>query len=154
MHAEILPEQKEIIEKYFKELPQDAIITKKILADAVRKFVSRFLTGKRQEMDIDENGDLFLFIPYKGELWPKNLTDEMKFDIEIASIQEKFNAKNKIKVKQAVKLYRLLKPEEIANEEANTNNGKNQSNQNNPEQKHLQEVYKKITRKKNKGSRY
>ena len=98
----------------------------------LEKFVSRFLTGKRQEMDIDENGDLFLFIPYKGELWPKNLTDEMKFDIEIASIQEKFNAKNKIKVKQAVKLYRLLKPEENINEEANANNGKNQSNQNNP----------------------
>ena len=154
LHAEILPEQKEIIEKYFKELPPDAIITKKILADAVRKFVSRFLTGKRQEMDIDENGDLFLFIPYKGELWPKNLTDEMKFDIEIASIQEKFNAKKKIKVKHAVKLYRLLKPEENTNEEANTNNGKNQSSQNNPEQKHLQEVYKNITRKKNKGSRY
>ncbi len=99
---DIPPEKKEIIENYYKELPENSIVTRKILVDAVRKFVSRFLTGKRQEMDINSEGDLFLFIPYKSELWPKNVINDNRFDIELATIQEKFNAKEKIKVNQSV----------------------------------------------------
>ncbi len=85
-HIDISPEKKEIIENYYKELKPDSYITRKILADAIRKFVSRFLSGKRQEMDINGEGDLFLFIPYKTELWPKNFTEENKFDVEFAII--------------------------------------------------------------------
>ena len=147
-HMEIAPETKEIIENYYKEFPQDSIITRKILADAVRKFVSRFLTGKRQEMDINGDGNLFLFIP-KNELWPKNFIDDDKFDIELGVIQDKFNSKGIIKVNQAVKLYRILMPEEKTNEEANQekNENKQQANENNAKPKNIQDGIKIVSRK-------
>ena len=135
LRVDISPESTEIIENYFKELPQDSIITKNILADAIRKFISRFLTGKRMEMDIKEDGDLFLFIPYKTEFWPKNFTDKINFDIEIALIQEKFNSKGTIKVNQAVKLYRILTPEAPISQEVAPGNKNNEKNKENEKEK-------------------
>ena len=135
LRVDISPESTEIIENYFKELPRDSIITKNILADAIRKFISRFLTGKRMEMDIKEDGDLFLFIPYKTEFWPKNFTDKINFDIEIALIQEKFNSKGTIKVNQAVKLYRILTPEAPISQEVAPGNKNNEKNKENEKEK-------------------
>ena len=61
-------------------------------------------------MDINGDVNLFLFLT-KMELWPKNFTDDNKFEIEFGAIQDKLNAKIEIKVKQAVKLYRILIPD-------------------------------------------
>jgi hypothetical protein len=152
-HIDVSPETKEIIEKYYKDISPDSIITRKILADAVRKFVSRFLTGKRQEMDINGDVDIFLFIS-KNELWPRNFTDNNKFEIEFSQIQDKFNSKGKIKVNQAVKLYRLLLPEEKANEESESEKGKiKQVEESNTNPKNLQAGFK-IMNRKHKKSRY
>ena len=74
-------------------------------------------------MDINGEVNLFLFLT-KMELWPKNFTDDNKFEIEFAAIQDKFNAKTEIKVKQAVKLYRILMPDEKLNEEFKEFHGK------------------------------
>ena len=146
-HIEVSKETKEIIENYYKEISPDSIITRKILADAVRKFVSRFLTGKRQEMDINGDVDIFLFIS-KNELWPRNFTDDNKFEIEFSKIQDIFNAKGKIKVNQAVKLYRILLPEEKASEEAGPEKGEiKQVNENNVKPKNVQEGIKIISRR-------
>jgi hypothetical protein len=154
-HIDISPEKKEIIENYYKELKPDSYITRKILADAIRKFVSRFLSGKRQEMDINGEGDLFLFIPYKTELWPKNFTEENKFDVELEIIQDKFNTKEKIQVCQAVKLYRLLMPEEQLNEVvAPEKNEKKQNNQNNSKPRNIQDGIRIISRKTHRGPKY
>ena len=80
------------------------------MADAVWKFISRFLTGKRLEMDINGEVNLFLFLT-KMELWIQNFKDDNKFEIEFGAIQDKLNAKIEIKAKQAVKLYRILIPD-------------------------------------------
>ena len=150
-HVEVSPETKEIIEKYYRDVSPNSIITRKILADAVRKFVSRFLTGKRQEMDINGNVDIFLFIS-KNELWPRNLIDDNKFEIEFSQIQEKFNAKGKIKVNQAVKLYRALLPEEKVNEEPGPENRKiEKPSENDVKPKHVQEGIDIIKKKKRKA---
>jgi len=146
-HIEVSPETKEIIEKYYRELSRNSIITRKILADAVRKFVSRFLTGKRQEMDINGDVDIFLFIS-KNELWPRNFTDDNKFEIEFSQIQDKFNSKGKIKVNQAVKFYRILLPEEKVNEEAGPEKIEiKQVNENNVKPKNVQEGIKIVSRR-------
>ena len=152
---DISQEKKEIIENYYKELPPNSIITRKVLADAVRKFVSRFLTGKRQEMDLNGEGDLFLFIPYKDELWPKNLTNDNRFDIELEAIKDKFNSKEKIKVNQAVKLYRVLIPEEkISEDQEAENNEKKQTTENNAKPRSIQEGIRIIYKKSKKPRGY
>ena len=152
---DISQEKKEIIENYYKELPPNSIITRKVLADAVRKFVSRFLTGKRQEMDLNGEGDLFLFIPYKDELWPKNLTNDNRFDIELEAIKDKFNSKEKIQVNQAVKLYRVLIPEEkISEDQEAENNEKKQTTENNAKPRSIQEGIRIISKKSKKPRGY
>ena len=70
-------------------------------------------------MDINGEVNLFLFLT-KMELWPKNLTDDNKFEIQFGAIQDKFIAKIEIKVKQAVKPYRIIIPDEKLKEEKNS----------------------------------
>ena len=153
-HIGIPPETKEAIEKYYKDLSPNSIITRKILADAVRKFISRFLTGKRQEMDINGEVNLFLFLT-KMELWPKNFTDDNKFEIEFAEIQDKFNSKTEIKVKQAVKLYRILMPDENLNEEDNSEKiNVKKTKEDNKKKENTEEGIKILCRKPKKAPRY
>jgi hypothetical protein len=106
---EINDELKNQINKYFddKKGEKDTLITKEVLASAVRKFISRYLSGKRMDNDIKSDAELFLFIPAKYELWPKKcFSDELseKFDIEIYGLMGQV----KITVAQSVSLYHFL----------------------------------------------
>ena len=106
---EINDELKNQINKYFddKKNEKDPLITKVVLASAVRKFISRYLSGKRMDNDIKSDAELFLFIPAKYELWPKKcFSDELseKFDIEIYGLMGQV----KITVAQSVSLYHFL----------------------------------------------
>ena len=105
-------------------------------------------------MDINGEVNLFLFLT-KMELWPKNFTDDNKFEIEFAAIQDKFNAKTEIKVKQAVKLYRILMPDEKLNEENNLEKiGVKQTNENNIKKGNIQDGIKIVSRKPKRAPRY
>ncbi len=106
---EINDELKAQINKYFDDKKNDKniLITKVILASAVRKFISRYLSGKRMDNDIKSDAELLLFIPAKYELWPKNFfSDESsdKFDEEIYGLMTQV----KISVAQSVMLYHFL----------------------------------------------
>ena len=107
---EINNELKNKINQYFKNLEnKNILITKKILASAVRKFISRYLSGKRMENYFKEDADLFLFIQAKYELWPKDYPEKEEFDEEIYNLKESLN----VKVAQSVKFYHFLDSDNI-----------------------------------------
>jgi hypothetical protein len=102
---EINEELKIKINDYFiNEKEQKFLITKIILASAVRKFISRYLSGKRLDNDVKSDAQLFLFLPEKYELWPKDYPDKEEFDTE------KFNLMNSLNVtvSQSVSFYHIL----------------------------------------------
>lgn len=74
------------------------------LAKAVRKFISRFLSGKRNENEVKENENILIFLEYKPDLWPKNFTEKDEFANEIEDMMENFT----VEVKQACKFYEVL----------------------------------------------
>ena len=105
-------------------------------------------------MDINGEVNLFLFLT-KMELWPKNFTDDNKFEIEFAEIQDKFNSKTEIKVKQAVKLYRILMPDENLNEEDNSEKiNVKKTKEDNKKKENTEEGIKILCRKPKKAPRY
>ena len=101
------------------------------LAAAVRRFISRYLVGKRQDIDIDEKRDL-AFELTRNDLWEEKIVKLEKFD-ELISIQlNEFN----LKVGQAYSFYQIIAGEDkigIPNYEINSNNfNSNNSNINDP----------------------
>ena len=63
---------------------ENKLITKIILADVVRKFISRFLSGNRTEREINDNTPILDWIIEKDEIWPeKVLKEQAIFDREI-----------------------------------------------------------------------
>ena len=103
------------------------LITKKNLAAACRKFVSRYLVSTRKDTDYNENMDLSVNLT-RFEFWPDEIVaDEDKFGNEIS-----FLKKLKITTGQCFELYNLMggdetdelkgikiKKEEIEQEEEN-----------------------------------
>ena len=78
------------------------IITKNDLADAIRKNISRYIVGTRQDSDLKPEVELKLYIS-KYELWPKIIRDNDLFDNEITKIFETI-----IFVGQSLDLYNIL----------------------------------------------
>ena len=124
----------------------NSIIRKAIISTAIRRFISRYLIGKREENEINSNNNLYYYLD-KTELWPINFTKKGLFKEELNKIII-INEKNFISVGQASKLYDYLggdlfsleqlikkRKEEKNNEDKNIN-GKynvindNQDNQN------------------------
>ena len=102
--VEIEKEKIEKINQFFNKKNDKRLITKNILAKAVRKFISRFLSGKRNENEVKENENILFFLQYKPDLWPKDFTEKKEFDNEIEEMMENFS----VEVKQACKFYDVL----------------------------------------------
>ena len=96
-------DKKETIIKYFKkkEDKKGNYITKLELASAVRKFISRYLAGKRSQSEINEDKMLFDYLN-RADLWVKNI-DNPKFEKEYFEM-----IKLKITVGEAMHFYDLL----------------------------------------------
>ena len=93
----------EIIQ-FFKDYNKnnDKLITKSDLAAALRRFISRYLAGKRGDTDIDEKQKLIGHI-IRNDLWELNIIkNEEKFQNEIYSLT--FD----LKVSQAYEFYKVL----------------------------------------------
>ena len=90
---------------FFKNLEKeknDNLITKKDLAFALRRFISRYLAGKRGDTDIDENQKLIGQI-VRYDLWDNNIIkNEEKFQNEIYYLTFDLN------VGQALDFYDIL----------------------------------------------
>ena len=90
---------KEINNYFFNN--KNNVISKIELAEAVRKFISRYLAGKRSQSEIGEDKMLFDYLS-RADLWKKNINDE-KFENEIMLL-----SKLKITVGEAKDFYDKL----------------------------------------------
>ena len=82
------------------------IIDKNILIIALKKLISRYIVGTRQDIDINPESELKFNIT-KEEFWPQNFIDNDSFDIEIEEI-----FKHKIITGQSFNFYTLLNIDE------------------------------------------
>ena len=80
------------------------LISKILFATPVRRFISRYLSGKRGENDIKEDDNLLDYLECKEELWDKDLINNHKFEEEIKTMKNSLS----INVNQAIKLYDIL----------------------------------------------
>ena len=95
-------DKKELIKNYFIKNKDNKNYIKKIdLANATRKFISRYLAGKRSQSEINENGMLFDYLN-RIDLWEKNI-DNTNFENEFSEL-----AKIKFTVGEGKDFYDLL----------------------------------------------
>jgi hypothetical protein len=115
---------KEHLSNYF--LNKQSMINKENFTDALRKLLSRYISGTREEADIKNDVELIYHIA-REELWNKAILEIDGFENEIDKIFEgKF--RNIIKVGQSMKLYEFLDGDGILDEKLNKNKQKNEPN--------------------------
>ena len=87
---------------------KQSLISKVKLATAIRRFVSRYLSGRRAENEIDEKNKLILYLS-KQELWDEfGLVDNEEFQNELNMIFSEEGNNFNILVGQATNLYEIL----------------------------------------------
>ena len=126
----------EILEKITNKLNNNEInekISIKELGAAVRRFISRYLVGKKQNIDIKDDIPLLPLLK-KPELWEEKIAKLSNLNELITHLLEEFG----LTVKQAFKLYELIKEEdekeiEFKEEDENNNNNNNDSDNENEE---------------------
>lgn len=100
-NEDISNEKKEKLEKYFKEKPEH-FITKINIATAVRRFISRYLVGIREDTDINIDDELFLNL--RNDCWDNELLiNQVLFERSLEELK-----KVGIKVKEGLRLYEYL----------------------------------------------
>ena len=96
--------------KYFEENKnKEELININNFTSALRKFISRSISGTREEIDIRPDSNLILYIT-RNDLWKKNIMYEDKFDDEIYSILS-----DGILVLNAYSLYNILNGDNLLN---------------------------------------
>ncbi len=92
-----------MIKHYFKN-ENNLLIKKNILESAIRKFISRFLTGTSKQENFKNDDNLFYYLEWKEELWPFNIFNNENFRNEIENLRNTFN----VLLNQIVTFYELL----------------------------------------------
>jgi len=99
------------INQYFYSIINDhnKIIKKSQFCTALRRFISRYLAGKRGENEINENNTLLNEL-IRPELWEPYFTESETFEMEIAKLMEVMTDEflGSLKVGQALYLYNYL----------------------------------------------
>ena len=111
-YMEGIPEEKlQKLKEYFEKkegVKKGYLITKKILSSAVRKFISRFLSGTRSQQEINRDFELFTYMKYREDIWKIEVRENDNFEKELSElIQIGILAKN------AIKLYDFLGGDEF-----------------------------------------
>ena len=97
---------KEII-KQFEQKEENKIISWKVLAAAVRRFISRYLVGNRQDTEVNENMELAIQLS-RIDLWEEKIGKLGNLEELIAEKISKF----KIKVGEALSFYNIIGKED------------------------------------------
>ncbi len=107
-----IPEDKVLqLNQYFENKEKKGkgyLITKLILSSSVRKFISRFLSGKRNTPELNPSFELFLWMKERKDIWKIETRENANFDIEISELIE-----INILVENAVNLYDVLGGDKI-----------------------------------------
>ena len=77
----------------------NGLIKKQDLADAVRRLISRYLTGKREDTDIGEDQKLLDYI-VRADLWKPYISENQNFENELTNIFNQIQSEIKIKCDQ------------------------------------------------------
>ena len=96
-------DEKQKIKKYFDNLGNNCIINKLNLSTAIRRFISKYLSGLTQETEFGENKPL-MFQLKRDDIWDNSLPTHPFFDKEMDKIHELFQ----IKIGYVMDLYELL----------------------------------------------
>ena len=111
LNNDYLMEINDNIKKKFDEIYQKEkieIFTKKNLSIAIRRYVSRYLSGKREQNEINEKNNLKYYLT-KQELWDTiGIIYNQKFDMELNMLFSENGANDMVYVGQAVNLYEDL----------------------------------------------
>ena len=98
----ISDEKKEKIEKYFSDNP-NTLLNKLIICTTIRKFISRSLVGIREDLEINDNIELFSILIYKEDCWNKEIFTNIQFEQAIEGLKNL-----DIKVGEILSLYEIL----------------------------------------------
>ena len=140
---------KEKIDNFFND-KNNKIITKANLSTAIRRFVSRYLSGKRSENEIKETNNIIYYL-CKEELWDeKDLVNNPEFDKELSLLFDTDKSLYMISVGQATKVYEYLGDEIQLNEERNEKNQSIFAKLPNPFLSAIKIIRKKINSQENK----
>ena len=82
--------KKEIKEYLDEEISESNIIKKQDIADAIRRLISRYLSGKRDDIDISQYKKLYDYIQ-RADLWRTDLLENDNFETELFNIFERLN---------------------------------------------------------------
>ena len=117
---EIPKEKSKKLNEYFDRKDKNGkgyLITKKVLSSAVRKFISRFLSGKRNEQEVNCDFELFTYMQYREDIWKKEVRENNNFVGELSElIQINILAKNAIKLYDELGGDEFLLGEEVKKE--------------------------------------
>ena len=99
----LVDDEKQKIKKYFDNLGNNCIINKLNLSTAIRRFISKYLSGLTQDSEYNENN---LLMPQlkRDNHWDYSFTAHPYFENEIDRINKEFN----ITIGNALDLYELL----------------------------------------------
>ena len=126
-----LPEEtKNYVKEYFKN-NKDNLININNFTNALRKLISRALTGSREDIEIDPKIKLKLHIG-KEEFWPKNMTEKDEFIKQIYDI-----CKDDLIIGNCLELFNSLSGDNILNNGMflDNNNDIKDDNENEEEEK-------------------
>ena len=120
-YKEVIPDDKLFkLNQHFEKKEKNGkgyLISKIILSSSLRKFISRFLSGKRNELEINPDFELFNYMEYREDIWKRETRENVNFTRELSELND-----IKILVKNAVNLYdelggdKNLLGEEVKNE--------------------------------------
>jgi hypothetical protein len=96
-------EEKNKLNEYFKN-NNVILISKELLLKSIRKFISRFLTGKRINRNIKDDENILYYLKEKEDLWSKTIFNDIKFEDEFNLMIKSFS----IKINQSIELYKYL----------------------------------------------
>ena len=117
-------ESKKHVLDYFKKIENEKkIINIQDFTYALRRLISRYLAGSRQEIDINAQLELILHIG-KNEFWSKEIADNDEKDNELYVICHK-----DIKIGNAWDLYNVLDGDTILNKIIDRNKKKDKENE-------------------------
>ena len=106
-----------VLDYFEKNKDENKIINKQNFTTALRRLISRYIAGTRQETDIKPEAQLKLFI-IRYDLWKKDEAENDLFPIEIEAI-----CKDEILVCHCWNLFKLLDGDSIMEKEINKNKG-------------------------------
>ena len=76
-------------------IKENSLIKKQDLADAIRRLISRYLGGKREDTDINENQKLMDYIS-RADLWKPSISGDNNFENELSNIFNQIQSDIKI----------------------------------------------------------